>query len=190
MSSVALRNWRSTAQAALDEIEAAHEAVGGSGRGRRYATLQMNHAYAMLLSSQFQGFCRDLHTEAVDELAKAATPVGLQPVLYVVMMQGRKLDQGNPNAGNLGSDYSRLGMQFWTQVGAVDSRRDARQQALDELATWRNAIAHQDWSKVGNSPKLQIQQVRAWRRNCAALARAFDKAVGQHLAVLVGRAPW
>lgn len=53
---------------ALDEIEAAHASVGGTGPGRRYATQQSNQAYAMLLASQFQGFCRDLHTESVDQV--------------------------------------------------------------------------------------------------------------------------
>lgn len=52
------------AKGALGEIAAAHTAVGGQGSGRRYATQEINHAYAVLLSSQFQRFCRDLHTEA------------------------------------------------------------------------------------------------------------------------------
>ena len=46
MPSAALIKWEGDAQRALDEIEAAHRAVEGSGRGRRYATLQINHAYA------------------------------------------------------------------------------------------------------------------------------------------------
>lgn len=62
--SAALQTWKSTAKGALDEIAAAHAAVGGQGPGRRYATQEINHAYAVLLSSQFQRFCRDLHTEA------------------------------------------------------------------------------------------------------------------------------
>jgi hypothetical protein len=116
VTSVALQRWTTTEQAALDEIEAAHQAVGGSGRGRRRATLQVNHACAMLLSSQFQGFCRDLHTEAVDSLAKTISPQSIGTVVCFVMIQGRKLDQGNPSPGNLGADFSRLGMKFWPQV--------------------------------------------------------------------------
>jgi hypothetical protein len=52
MASVALTKWRTSSKDELDEIEEAHTAVGGSGRGRRYATLQLNHAYAVLVSSQ------------------------------------------------------------------------------------------------------------------------------------------
>ena len=31
---------------------------------------------------------------------------------------GRKLDHGNPNAGNLGADFGRLGLPFWSAVDA------------------------------------------------------------------------
>jgi hypothetical protein len=186
--SIALQRWDTTAQAALDEIEAAHQAIGGNRRGRRYATLQVNHAYAMLLSSQFQGFCRELHMSAVDFLVANVEPASVRTALYSLMIQGRKLDQGNPNPGNLGADFSRLGLEFWTQVNALAPRNAARQRQLDDLATWRNAIAHQDWSKLG--PDLRLKQVQRWRSTCRALATAFDVAVGGHLAGLVGSAPW
>jgi hypothetical protein len=76
MPSKSLISWRSTGARALNEIEAAHRAVGGIGPGRRYATQQINHAYTVLLSSQFQRFCRDLQSEAADELAgTVAMPV-------------------------------------------------------------------------------------------------------------------
>ena len=61
--------WRGERSDALDEIENAHALVGGTGRGRRYATRQINHAYAALLSSHFQGFCRDLDGTMYDYLA-------------------------------------------------------------------------------------------------------------------------
>ena len=48
----------------LDEIDAAHAAVRGPVQGRRAATLRLTHAYVLLLSAQFQRFCRDLHAEA------------------------------------------------------------------------------------------------------------------------------
>jgi hypothetical protein len=106
--SAALARWNALAVPALDQIEAAHRAVGGAGRGRRYATLQVNHAYAMLLSSQFQGFCRDLHSEAVAILVGSIAPAVVRPIVRAALVQGRKLDHGNPNPGNLGSDFGRL----------------------------------------------------------------------------------
>lgn len=63
MPSKSLDLWRTTRSDTLDEIVAAHRSVGGQDRGRRFATQQINCAYTKLLSSQFQGFCRDLHSE-------------------------------------------------------------------------------------------------------------------------------
>lgn len=188
MPSVAFGRWTTAAKAALDEIEAAHRALGGSGPGRRYATVHVNHAYAVLVSSQFQGFCRDLHSEAVDFLSVSIAPARVGAAVRGPMVQGRKLDQGNPNPGNLGSDFGRLGMDFWRDVKAFDKRNARRLVHLDALNVWRNAIAHQDWTKVG--PGLRLQQVRTWRSACEALAISFDAAVRDHLHGLVGRAPW
>jgi hypothetical protein len=75
MPSNSFRQWRTVRFAELDQIANAHLSVGGSKRGRRYATQQINHAYAVLLSSQFQGFCRDLQTECSEHIIMAATKV-------------------------------------------------------------------------------------------------------------------
>jgi hypothetical protein len=56
MPSTSYRHWRTVRASALDEIAHAHAAVGGTARGRRYTTQQINRAYAMLLASQFQGY--------------------------------------------------------------------------------------------------------------------------------------
>src|SRR2546430_14989733 len=112
MSSLALGDWLGRRAAALDEIEHAHRSVGGTGPGRRYLTQQINQAYVVLLSSQFQGFCRDLHAECADHLV---APV-VSPVLLAAyrdnLLFGRKLDTGNPNRGNIGSDFKPLGVSF------------------------------------------------------------------------------
>jgi hypothetical protein len=191
--SVALQTWKQDAKKALDQIAAAHEAVGGSGPGRRYATQEVNHAYAVLLTSQFQRFCRDLHTEAVAHVVAATSPTSMQPILRARMTEGRKLDQGNPNPGNLGSDFGRFGFSFWHAMKAQRPRNQQRQDALDNLAAWRNAIAHQDFNptnKLTPSPPLLLKHLKAWRSACNALATEFDKAVRVHLTSLVGQAPW
>ena len=53
---------------------------------------------------------------------------------------------GNPNPGNVGSDFARFDMDFWSAVKALDARNQRRQDALQDLNEWRNAIAHQDWA--------------------------------------------
>jgi len=184
MESSAINTWRTAAQAALDELEAAHRAVGGQGRGRRYATLQINYAYAVLLCSQFQGFCRALHTEAADVLAARLADAWARPLLRASLVIERRLDRGNPTPSNLSKDFSVFGMKLWADLVRTDSRIARRRQALAGLNEWRNAIAHQDWTSVG--PTLRIAEVRRWRRECGHLAIGLDRAVRQRLLELVG----
>ncbi len=66
MPSHSLVRWIKECAKALDDIEAVHCSIGGSKPGRRYAMQQINYAYAVILSSQFQAFYRDLHSEVVD----------------------------------------------------------------------------------------------------------------------------
>jgi hypothetical protein len=64
MTSVALNAWRSTRAGRLDRLRSAHTAIGGSGRGRRWVTEELNHALVLRLAAEFQGFARDLHEES------------------------------------------------------------------------------------------------------------------------------
>lgn len=192
MPSHARRRWSGDRLAALDEIEGAHRAVGGAGRGRRFATQQINQAYAVLLSSQFQGFCRDLHAEAVDHLVVHLTPPPLRSVVREQLTVGLKLSHGNPNPGNLGADFGRLGLDLWPLLSAASPLTTSRQAKLKDLNTWRNAIAHQDLNpvKLGGRTELRLRDVRTWRSACNGLAFAFDAVVRAHLIALVGAAPW
>jgi hypothetical protein len=193
MPSNSLRIWAEDRATTLDEIEAAHHAVGGGGRGRRYATQQLNQAYTVMLMSHFQGFCRDLHSEAVANLVDAVSPAGMRSVLRGVLIENRALDRGNANAGTLGSDFGRIGLSFWDEMNATDTRVARWQARLDELNDWRNAIAHQSFGKVtrdGSRPAVFLNEVQAWRRMCGALARVFDRVVGAHVASMVGTSPW
>src|SRR4051795_12564910 len=113
MPSLALRRWRTERLATLDEIESIHRSVGGT-RPRRYSTTQqLNQAYALLLSSQFQGFCRELHSECARAVARFLPSVEFQRLLEDELEPGRKLDTGNPNPGNIGADFNRFGLLFW-----------------------------------------------------------------------------
>lgn len=192
MASSGLQTWTTQRQAALDEIENAHRSVGGAGRGRRYATQQINHAYAVLLSSQFQGFCRDLHFECVVHLTQNLTPAMLRGPLRTALLQNRSLDRGNPHPGAIGSDFNRLGLTFWDDVHSHDVRTPTRHDRLVELNRWRNAIAHQDFDPalLGGSTTLQLKTVQAWRSACRGLAISFDAVLRAHLESATGRNPW
>ncbi len=184
--SASLLKWEHERSAQLDRIEAAHAAVADAAKGQRWATNQIDQAYAMLLSSQFQGFCRDLHSEAADALLRPVTAVRLRLTLAREFSFSRKLDRGNPNPGNIGSDFARLGIPLWAAVHAHDARNSTRLKRLETLCAWRNAIAHQDFSEECDAEALMLSLVRSWRGACNGLARSFDCVVGRYLADLAG----
>lgn len=191
MPSHSLIRWTGERAAALDEIENAHAMVGGTERGRRYATQQINYAYAALLSGHFQGFCRDLHSECVDCIV-AAVPTHLQDVLGLEFVWNRSLGRGNPHPGAVGSDFNRLGIDFWAEVDALNVRNERRRGTLRELIDWRNAIAHQDFDPgaPAGTPTLHLARVRAWRSVVNALAHDFDRAMYNSLRGLLRADPW
>ena len=133
MPSKALRRWFKSQAVALDQMENAHASVGGKGRGRRYTTDQINQAYAVLLVSQFQGFCRDLHSESAEYLVDILEPPSLRPIVRAEFTRERKLDRGNANPGNLGADFGRLGIEFWDEVKKLSPRNSARNRSLEML---------------------------------------------------------
>lgn len=188
MSSVALQLWQTVRNRTFDELEAAHRAVGGARRGRRYATLQVNHAYIVLLGSQFQGFCRDLHDESVDAVA-SIVPQGVYQSVKLALLRDRRLDKGNASPGNVGADFGRFDFVFWSEVYVQDTRNTTRRASLENLNTWRNAVAHQDFTNVGTST-IQLVQVRQWRTMCNALAEQFDTVMFARLVVMTGANPW
>src|SRR5437867_1688373 len=116
-----LLQWQRARRADLDQIHRAHRAVGGVGPGRRYATEQVNHAYAVLLSSQFQGFCRDLHSECVYHIVQA-TPPRLRNVLRGEFGFSRALNRGNASPSNIGQDFARIGLRIWEEATKLDTR--------------------------------------------------------------------
>ncbi|OGQ12059.1 MAG: hypothetical protein A2138_01170 [Deltaproteobacteria bacterium RBG_16_71_12] len=191
MPSVALDHWFGRQAHELDEIAAAHASVGGTGPGRRHATSQINAAYTTLLSSQFQAFCRDLHTEAAVALA-AGVPQALQATIRLVMTTGRKLDSGNPNGGNIGADFGRLGVDFWPEVESHGRFRAAQRAALERCMLWRNALAHQDFNKpeLGGRRAVLLNEVRSWRAPLDQLALIFDEVIRAHLHAALGSSPW
>ena len=193
MPSQSLHRWQTEARAALDQIQSAHAAVGGSKRGRRYATLQINHAYLVLVSSHFQRFCRDLHGEAIDQLCRQGHPHDpRRDILRYGLSLNRQLEARNPTPAAIGADFERFNLRFWDVVKSKSPARNRRrQELLDELNKWRNAIAHQDFAHNNLSPNgVTLSLVRRFRSACDDLARRFDAVLATHLATMMGVAPW
>jgi hypothetical protein len=139
MPSRAYRQWSRTRATELDEVEAAHILVGGTARGRRYTTQQINRAYAVLLASQFQGFARDLHTESVDYLVVVIPHPRFRAAMREELLWNRQLDTRNATQATLGGDFGRLGiLNFWAQVDAVLVNNNLRRQGIEQLNTWQS----------------------------------------------------
>jgi hypothetical protein len=191
MPSHSLLRWMQQRTDALDEIRAAHAHVGGSSRGRRHATQQINRAYAVLLSSEFQGFGRDLYSECVDHLVTAA-PASMQTLVRTQFLWGQPFGRGNPQASAIGSDFGRFGLPFWDEVYAVHAHNRGRRAMLDELMVWRNAIAHNDFDPAvfGPNPTLRLRRVRRWNSALNGLCKAFDQVLRNYLSTMLGAAPW
>jgi RiboL-PSP-HEPN len=191
MPSVSLITWNTTRRTVFAQLEKAHRRMEGKGPGRRFTTQHINQAYAVSLSSQFQAFCRDLHDECVAHLASVVAPIALRISLRGVYLLGRKLDAGNPNPGNVGSDFGRFGLDFWNEVRNRDIRNEARQAQLEELNRWRNAIAHQNIDPaILGTVTLRLTKVKTWVRACHRLAIAFDDVMLGHIQSLTGMPPW
>ena len=183
--------WQESRAARLDELEAAHRSVGGRGRGRRYATRELNHAYALLLAAEFQGFCRDLHAEASLAIASATSPL-LRDIVVQSLLRKRLLALGNVSKKNVAADYGRFGIELWPACVAVDARTGPRLDRLERLIAWRNAIAHSDFDYVRREygSQLNLAEVRSFRRGLNGLASTIDRVIRDRVEEATGERPW
>lgn len=194
MPSQALTTWASTRIPRLQELERVHAELTGTAPGRRWFTDQLDRSYVVVLASQFQAFCRDLHSEAAAVIASQGS-TAVQPLVEASLTLNRHLDRGNANPGNVGSDFARFGFDLWPALYGVDRRNERRRERLEQLIIWRNSIAHESLISEGDQTKLAdtkptLSWGRRWRRAMDALARHLDRAVGDGVESLIGTRPW
>lgn len=192
--SKALGEWRTTRQGHLDELEQAHVAVGGNLPGRRWLTGQVNAAYIIAIAAQFQGFCRDLHTEGSFAVA-GMVPTHLEALVASALTSTRNLDRGNALPGKIAEDFRRLSIDLWPAVYARHPSWQSRRDRLEVLMIWRNALAHDAPISTGNQQKIAGTRptkayARQWRNNVNLLATAFDAVVARELRGTLGQRPW
>jgi hypothetical protein len=192
MASLALRIWQSKRRKALDEFVTIRRSIDTVHTGTRHARQQIHEAFVLMLCAQFQGFCRDLHSEGIDHVANRIQSMALRTMLIAQFRFGRKLDTGNPNAGNIGSDFNRFGIDFWKAVLQNNPGLKTHQDNLATMNEWRNAIAHQSFDpmKLGGSTVLKRSQSNAWRMSCDRLASVFDSVLADHLTLVTSVRPW
>ena len=160
-------------------------------------TTEVNHALLVRLASEFQGYCRDLHDEAIGVVIDARLPSDqrLAGLFRASMTSGRKLDTGNANWGNLCSDFARFGLSLKDDL-KVKYPKAAKDwlQVLQRLNDARNSIAHQDRTKIAQCHALEpltLSTFRRWRRVVSTMALGLDDVVGRYLTDLNnGVKPW
>ncbi|MDO9396468.1 MAG: hypothetical protein Q7T71_07985 [Herbiconiux sp.] len=196
MTSEALHTWCTTRARNLDALQGAHVSVTGGLPGRPSLTTELNHALISRLASELQGFCRDLHDQAADGLLTRATVPddSIRQILRARIEDGRKLDSGNANAGNLGNDFLRMGLRLWPNIHTAFPRRGA---AWHDWVEWlnlaRNGIVHNDPIKMNQAATvhpLTLATFRSARGSLNQLAAGMDAVVETYLTFKTGVAPW
>ena len=141
--------------------------------------------YVMALSAHFQGFCRDLNTEAAGIIASKVR-TSLQLLIQEQFTAHRKLDRGNPNLLNIKTDFMRFGFK-------VELDRDPanvpRLMHLSDMNKWRNVAAHQGTVLPTGIP-LNLPTIQSWVVSSDGLATSLDDIVYNHLRKILKRTPW
>lgn len=154
MPSRALREWRTTQRAELDQLDTVLRQVRGTGPAERARRQRIVDMSIVLLAGHFQLCCRALHDEATTFLAGQVQPQGASGVLRDLLRARRALDHGNAQPDVLARDFERFGFKLWRELATHDPHNAARQDSLRRLHVWRNAIAHQS---LPLPPKLATQ---------------------------------
>lgn len=146
MVSNSLIRWQNERASAMDALIDAHRILPGGRPGRRWASEQLNHALFLRLASEFQGFGRDIHDEAVSFILTASVqaPPIARSILESNLKFARRIDRGNANVGTLGADFRRLGIPIIKLVKHESALNERRLLVLGSLNAARNAIAHNE----------------------------------------------
>lgn len=190
MPSLSYIDWASSRRRALDEMEAA--CLAADVVHRRAAAQHVIQAYTMIVAAQFQGFCRDVHSETVNELTVGLVPPHFRYMIGFDLMWGRQLDRGNAQPSSIGTDFNRLGLSIWNVLAARSNKSTLYKLALEDLNMWRNAIAHQDFdnTRLAGRRTVKFRDVGRWVRACRWLAKEIDLACRDHVYYMKGVYPW
>jgi RiboL-PSP-HEPN len=184
MPSASVLRWRNDRMLRLAELDAQCAACLASALPKPHLSDENLRGYAVLLCAHFQGYCRDLYTEAAQVIASKVR-VSLRALVQNQFTALLTLDHGNPTAENLRKDFDRLGFRLNL---AADPTNQPRLQQLAALNRWRNVAAHQGTIPAG--VPLDLPSLRDWRSACDGLATSLDGILYNQLRRLLRRAPW
>src|SRR5438105_15860230 len=134
MPSASLRQWQTDRLPRLLQVDLQCAASLAAAPPNPHLIDENLRGYALLLSAHFQGFCRDLCTEAAQVIASKVR-LSLQMLIQRQFTAHRCLDRGNPNVENLRKDFLRFG---FTLDLTADPANGPRLQHLAAMNKWRN----------------------------------------------------
>lgn len=196
MGSQALQVWQGRRAARLDNLVASHRAISGATPGRKWLTEELNHALILRLAAEFQGYCRNLHDEAIWHLVETTVPSThpVNAILRSAMQERRQLDRGNATWSNLLEDFARLGSALKEDLrDAYPGRYDGWVLRLDQLNYARNALIHDDATKIDKfhaDHGLTLATFKTLRSSVGGLAIALSATLGAYLKSQTGTEPW
>ncbi len=187
MPSNSLLRWQNDRMPRLAQIDAQCAAAGAAAASNPQLIDENLRGYVMALSAHFQGFCRDLYTEASQIIVAKVRRPALEALFQAQFSAHRKLDRGNPNLDNLKADFKRFGLRL--NLAAADPANAGRLADLFRLNEWRNVAAHQGTPTVAAGP-LTLLLVQTWRISCDGLAISLDDILYNALRRILRRRPW
>ena len=187
MPSASLVQWTSVRLPRLAQIDGQCMLTLAAGLPNPDLIDENLRGYVMALSAHFQGFCRDLYTEASQILVSKVTRPALAAIFQAQFTAHRKLDHGNPNIDNLKADFKRFG--FTLDLAGADPANPPRLAHLAKLNEWRNVAAHQGTPTAKAGP-LTRSLVATWHVSCDGLAHSLDAILYNQLRRILRRQPW
>jgi hypothetical protein len=187
MPSAALLRWQNDRVVRLLELEVQHSTTLAIVPPRASLADENLRGFVVLLSAHFQGFCRDLYTEA-SALITAVAPSTLRLVLQSQCAAQLKLKHNNPTFDHLAEDFDRFGFDLKTALTTVVGNA-VHVNHLAILNKWRNFIAHHG-TLAPPGPPLTLASAQNWKNSCEWLAVQLDGIMYTQLLAMIGTPPW
>jgi hypothetical protein len=196
MTSPAFGAWRSGRLVRLDGLLAAHPNSIGSATDPAVAQ-EWTEALVQRLASEFQGYCRDLHDDAVEAILDTimASYSPLRAVLMNGLILDRGLDRRSADPKTIANDFARLGLDLWVALAASHPEAvSGWREGLLLLHRARNGVSHDDRATLAAVAAagwpMAIGSVRAWRNLVDEAAAAMDDEVSKDIAERIRENPW
>ncbi len=185
MPSASLLRWQNDRMPRLQQVDLQCAGCLAAAPPNVHLIEENLRGYVVLLSAHFQGFCRNLYSEATLVIASKVRPA-LRRMIQEQFSAHRKLDHGNPSLQHLKEDFERFG---FTLDLAADPANLPCLTDLSSMNKWRNVAAHQGTTPPAGIP-LNLPSLQAWRGSCDGLATSLDGILYNELRKILRRAPW